>query len=436
MDKKYMKIKHKLWLIFTLLFLVSCSVISPTEEIVSTTEPVIPTSTEVITEVAPLPPEETATPGPTILVIWVPPLLDPDENPQAGRILLERLEEFSREYPGVEVHVRVKAESGPGGLIDSLTTARTAAPLALPELVALPYESMQAAALKGLLHPYDDLSNIMADSDWYEYAQELANLQNSTFGLPFMGDVQTLVFRPSVVEDPPLDWDTALQITKIYAFPAADPQAIFTLSQYIANGGDVQDSEGRPFIDQEKLSEVLGFYKNAEKAGVMPSTLTQYQTNEQIWDAYKDGRMSMAVTNASLYLTGTITDTAIVPIVTPDGNIFSLASGWVWALTTATPEQREISARLAEFLTESNFLAEWSEALGYLPPRPSSMGIWPGTISNVRLGKISISARLLPTQDILISLGPALENATVAVLSGQDDPLAAAETAADSLAEP
>jgi hypothetical protein len=80
--------------------------------------------------------------------------------------------------------VRIKALDGPGGLLDALSAANAAAPLALPDLILLPRPQLETAALKGLLTPFDGLSASLNNGDWYDYARDLAQLQDSTFGLP------------------------------------------------------------------------------------------------------------------------------------------------------------------------------------------------------------------------------------------------------------
>jgi hypothetical protein len=50
--------------------------------------------------------------------------------------------------------------------------------------------------------------------------------------------------------------------------------------------------------------------------------------------------------------------------------------------------------------------------------------------------QISLAAQLIPPSDVLTSLGPPLQEATVQVLKLEIDPLAAAEEAAGSLSGP
>jgi len=155
-------------LIITLL-LSGCSIITPeedlpTEKITQTMTPTTPISKSTVTPTV----IDTA-PELNSLTIWLSEQLDPSINTQAGEILLRRLDTFSQEYPEISIKIRIKADDGPGNLIDSLSSANAAAPGAIPDLVAFSYEDMQAAFFKGLLYPYDGLTDAMADEDWYSF---------------------------------------------------------------------------------------------------------------------------------------------------------------------------------------------------------------------------------------------------------------------------
>ena len=165
----------------------------------------------------------------------------------------------------------------------------------------------------------------------------------------------------------------------------------------------------------------------------MPSGLTQIPTDEQVWDTYLENQSDMVVTWSTRYLTDVITDTAIAQIISHSGQPFTLATGWFWAFTSPDPEKHELSTSLAEFLIESKFLARWTEALGYTPPRPSSMSAWSNRFSKRQLIRISNSAQLLPTIEFMSVLGVVLEQATVDVLKVQSDPASAADSAVKRL---
>jgi multiple sugar transport system substrate-binding protein len=421
-----------------LILLAACSSLLPT---VTTPSPqatlAVDTQIPLTAEVTPTVEQPTPTQaGPTVLRLWLPPQFDPNSGTAAGKLLKQQLDTFSQRRPNQQVEVRIKALDGPGGLLDSLTNASAAAPLALPDVVALPRPALETAALKGLLHPFDGLTPAMDDSDWYDYARQLGRLQNSTFGLPFAGDAMMLVYYTNQVPKPPADWGSVLGLTTPLAFPAADPQSLFTLAQYQAVGGVVRDDQGRPFLDPAALEKVLRFYLDASKSGVMPVWLTQLQNDDQVWEAFKERRAGMAIAWNSNYFSQVITNTNAAPLPTENGKAFTLATGWVWALASSQPDRQEMGAQLAEFLTDTTFLAPWTQAAGYLPPRPSSLDAWTNKDQQLMVRQIVLSASLYPSADVITSLGPPIQQAIIQVLKQQADPQAAAQQAASSLVNP
>jgi multiple sugar transport system substrate-binding protein len=386
----------------------------------------------------PVPTQEAApTPaGPVTLRIWLPPEFDPNSGSQAGEILKARLDEFTSRRPGTQIDVRIKAPDGPGGLLDSLTTASAAAPLALPDLVALPRPLMETAALKGLVHPYQNLSSPIDQPDWYMYARQLARLQDSIFGIPFAGDAMTLVYQPSIVSTPPDALSSALDSPGPLAFPASDPQALYTLALYQAAGGDVRDEQGRPILDANVLAQILSFYQEGSQSQLTPFWLTQFQNDAEVWQAYKEGRVPMVVTWMSRYLKESQPDMAATPLPTLNGDDFTLASGWVWSLASPDAEKQKLSTELAEFLSESGFMARWTAEAGFLPTRASALASWKDASIQALANQVLLSAQLYPPEDLLTSLAPALERATVDVLKQENTPQKAAEDAAQSLTIP
>jgi ABC-type glycerol-3-phosphate transport system substrate-binding protein len=368
--------------------------------------------------------------------IWVPPQFLPGDDTRAGSLLQDRLDEFAQRRSGVRIEVRAKAVSGPGGLLDSLTSANAAATLALPDLILLPRAELETAALKGLLYPLDGLTASLENDDWYPFAQQLAHLQDTTFGLPFAGDCLVLLYRPAEIEAPSGDWEAVLELQQPLIFPAADEQALFTLAQYLATGAPIQDDEGRPVLDTQSLTDVLTFYQTAESAEIMPFWITQFGTDEQAWEAYHENRANLVVTWITRYLSQLPGDTAAAPIPVPAGSKFTLANGWVWALSSPQVERHPLSVELVEFLTQELFLSEWTASAGYLPPRASALARWSNPASRDLVEGIVQNAQALPPTDVLAILSPILHKATIEVLKEQTNPAAAAQEASESLSTP
>ena len=64
----------------------------------------------------------------------------------AGNLLRARLDDFMQAHPEIVVDVRVKSSSGPGSLLEALTSTNAAAPAAVPGLIALNRSDLEAAA--------------------------------------------------------------------------------------------------------------------------------------------------------------------------------------------------------------------------------------------------------------------------------------------------
>jgi len=381
--------------------------------------------------------------GPVTLRLWLPPQFDPASGKPDGDLLQKRLVEFITGHPDVKLDVRIKAVDGSGGILDALSAASAAAPLDLPDLVAMPRPILEAAALKGLLHPFDGISIPLEDPEWYDYARQLSLVQKSTFGLPFAGDALLMIYRPSLVNTPPHDLTEVLTMENVLAFPAADPQALFTLTLYQAAGGPIQDDQGRPTLDAVILTEVLTGFQTAELKGVFPDWLTQLETDDQAWAAFQDQRTDLVITWATHYLsnsrqllTDSATDYAAAPLPTLGGTPYTLATGWVWALASIQPEKQSLATELAIFLTEPNFLAEWSAAAGYLPTNTRVLTAWTNAPLQALASQIALSAHLYPSTDLLSSLAHPLRQATLQILSRQGDPNTLAQTAVERLLNP
>ncbi len=385
-------------------------------------------------DAAPTPPG-----GGQTLRVWLPPQFDPHGNSLAGSLLKARLDEFEAENPAARLDVRVKAVDGPGGMLDALVAASAAAPATLPDLVLLPRVMLESAAVKGLLYPYDGLTSVMDGQEWFEYALQLAHLKDRAYGIPFAGDALVLAHSLSATKAAPLSLDAALSQKQVLLYPAADPQALFTVCMYLAEGGKLQDNQGRPALDETPLVNILNYDQQASLAGVMPFTLAQYIDDSQVWQALLGGQYPMAVTWASNFLGDARSgqaDLGLAPLPTPDGTPFTLASGWSWALAGPDPAARRLSVKLAEFLVEKEFMAQWTQAAGYLPPRVDALQAWPESPLRPVIEQVSYSAILAPSPDLTATVGPVLQQAVMDVLAGRRDAQSAAQAAISQINQP
>jgi len=408
-----------------LLLLTGCADI---QSLLSTPEPAsVPTATSTLRATSTPTITPTNTPdGPRTLRIWVSPQFDPSAETPAATLLQERLDEFVTRRPNLQIDVRVKAEDS---LITALTTTRSAASSSMPDLVTLSRANLEAATAKGLLHPLNGLTTLLDDPDWYAYALQMAHIQNSAFGLPFAGDALALVGYRSPL---PSDWENLSDET-LFIFPAADPRSLFTLSLYLSAGGTLQDNQGSLVLDEEILTEVLTLYLPDTETPFISPQVVNYETDEQAWNAFREQRGNLVVSWLSRFLDEETLPLALGILPGLETGQYTLATGWSWALAGSNSENQPLAVELAEFLSDSEFLAEWTQAAGYLPTRPTALSSWSEAEEQTVITQTAESANLIPTEDILVTVGPLFSEATLAVLNGEQLPADAAKSVAEQL---
>jgi len=368
----------------------------------------------------------TVTPGgPLTLRIWVPPQFDPAEETPVALLLQQRLDEFAAQHSNLQIEVRVKAES----MLTSLSTTQAAAPSIMPDLVALSRTDLETISAKGLLHPFDGLTSLPDDPDWYPYARQIMHIKETAYGLPFAGDALILVGygNPQLT-----NWNEIPEET-IFIFPAADPQASFTLALYLSAGGTLTDEQGLPAIDANILANTLSLFQPLEDRNFLAPAVTQLQSDEQAWNALREQRGNLATGWVSTYLQSQPPLLNIQPLPGFETAQYTLARGWSWALAGSNLENQPLAVELAEFLSDSQFLAEWSWAAGYLPTRPTALTSWEDSKFEVALVQTAESANLMPSQDLLTVIGPLFAEATLAVINGEQTPDEAAQSVVDEL---
>ncbi|MHC1781625.1 MAG: ABC transporter substrate-binding protein [Anaerolineaceae bacterium] len=370
------------------------------------------------------------------LIIWVPPQFDPTNDTPASRLLAQHLKTFIDENPGVSITTRVKAVTGPAGLLASLNSAASAAAQAVPALVLLTRPDLETAAAKGLILPIDTLTSVMEEKDWYDYAHQLSAIKGRTYGLPFGGDALVLVYRPTRVAGPPSNWESVARQGQPVIFPAGDRQSLVTINLYLSTGGTLLNEQGQPTIQTQELEKVLKLYYDGLLQNAFPNWLVQYQIDNQALQAYREQKGQWLVTWSSNYLAEMPVDSTAATLPPLGAQKTTLTSGWLWGLSDQQPDRRELSIRLAEHLVQAEFLSQWGPLSSSLPVRPTTMIKWNSlTIQNL-LNDIINSAVIIPGNDSLNLLGPILQEAAGMVLKRESDPIRASQGALDRLTAP
>jgi multiple sugar transport system substrate-binding protein len=394
---------------FGLLFNAGCASLGPFLASLTTPTP-IPTKRSTpppITIATTTPPVEPVTP---ILRVWLPSQFNPAAETTPAKLLAQRLTKFEGEHPGLKIEVRLKKAEAEGDILNSLAVTSAAAPSVLPDLILISRSDLESAALKGLLHPIDGLSTLLEDPNWYGYAQQLGHIQNTGYGLPFMGDAMVLVYYPELGMI--VNWEDVLSSKGQFVFAAGNPDGLVGLSLYASAGGQILDPQGLPTLDEEVLTRVLTLMEEGRSKRVFPASLSNVTNESQTLQIYRTGSANKGVIWILNY--HPTSDGAIAPLPGLDETPFSYATGWVWALAGSDPENQQLAVKLAEYLVADDFITEWTRETGYLPTRPSSV-----PEGDRAMTAILESAHPIPSSAVIAVLGPLMQEALTRVLNGE-----------------
>lgn len=392
--------------------LAGCNVIS---EILPQTPS--PEQTSVPATATPIPTTATSVEDePITLVIWLPPQFDPANGSESGLLLQSRLEEYTSEHSRLQVVVRIKAETGDASILKSLDAASKAAPLALPDLILASSRIMRNAADSNLIYPYPAGYPAEDDNDWYNAADLMGTYNQQRYGLPLAADALVMTYKIDSVNPVPTSWDDLLNSNYILNIPAADPDAVFTLACYIADGGHLVDEDNNLVIEEGPLREVFNFYQEAARINLLPYWLSSYDTDEVSWDHFVDGNSTLAVTWVSRYFQVTDENIGAAPLPTPTGTPFTLVKGWSWSLANPDPNRQAAAAELAYFLTESMFASGWTQATGYMPLRPSAVARWEDSPIKAISMSLLPSAEAFPSPSAVAQFSPKISSAVLSLI--------------------
>ncbi len=345
-----------------------------------------------------------------VLRVWLPAQFNPSAEGMPAEMLAERLAEFESRHPDIEMEIRIKTAEAEGEILNALSVTSAAASGALPDLILLSRSDLEGAAQQGLLHPIDGLSASLDDPDWYSYAQQLGHIQNTGYGLPFLGDALVLAYYPEIGQL--VTWEDVLTSEGQVVFPAGNPRGLIGLSLYSSAGGEILNTQGMPTLDQETLTEVLLLIEDGLSRDVFSPSLANVTNEMQTLQIYRTGSANKAIVWYVSYRP--VSDGAVTPLPGMDEMPFAYATGWIWALAGADPEKQQLAVELAEYLVADDFIGEWTNATGYLPTRPSSVKDADRTLT-----AILESAQPLPANDVLAVLGPLMQEALTRVLNGE-----------------
>jgi len=316
--------------------------------------------------------------------------------------------------------------------LDALRTTHAAAPSISPDVVALSREHLLQAAQDEVVFGNEGLKTVMGDLDWYNFGREAGMVQGEVMAVPFKGVPMGLVYNSVIQLVPSNEWaDTRLNYGH-FGFAADDPRGTFLLMLYLSLGGQVQNEQGMTILQEEPLTAALQTLKDGLNTRHYSDLAVTMQNSEQVWDAFSTGAIDTAFLPVDVVLKGReTTPEAPDPAFTSPG--MTLTDAWVWALGSQEPQRQELAVALIAHLSDTQFLAKWSEALKELPPRPSALGSWQETSLKPALEKMASGAILYPPDSVMNNIGPILRNATLLILRDNADVVETAKQAVESV---
>ena len=174
-------------------------------------------------------------------------------------------------------------------------------------------------------------------------------------------------------------------------------------------------------FDRDFLKSVFDLLSQGTESNLFPFWLTQFQTDDQAWQAIAENRAQMSITWSKNYLLGNNPSILSSSLPTKNSTSFTYGKGWMWSITNLDGEKHEILEALTLHLSSPSFLAEWTAATGYYPTEGNVLELWPEN-SNTDLGWQSLpSAIALPSEEVLNSVGGSLQTVIEQILKQEID---------------
>jgi ABC-type glycerol-3-phosphate transport system substrate-binding protein len=365
------------------------------------------------------------------LTLWTTEPFSPAQEGPSGRILAEQVQAFMEAHPDIAVEYVLKKAYGKGGLLHLLQATEAVLPQALPDIVILDTSQLGEAIKAGLLQPWDDLIAPELINDLFLFAQEEGRREGQLLGLFFEADIEHLVHNTNKLEALPLRWTDVLTDGVSYVFPAGGEEGAVNdafLIHYLALGGRLLDEAGAPALDEEKVAQVLQFYKEGRDQGVIPKAVLEYHTLDDCWPIYLSAEVAVSHVSSHRYLTdrGLLKNTVFSAIPTRDGVVVTIAHGSAYALVARDPARQVAAAQFITWLMEPENLAAWNEAALHLPLRRSALAAMEADEYTAFLQRQLEKARFRPSAQSYNVIARALQGAVQDVLSGAVAPEEAA----------
>ncbi len=258
-------------------------------------------------------------PVPVSITLWTVEALEADEQGGlAGSAAL-----WLGESPAFALRISQRPSRGENGVLPLLLAMSRTAPAALPDVVALPLESVAEARESGIIAP------LPARIGGWPFTDAAVIVDGGAWAAPLALAVPHLVqARAQSVDTETTStrtWDSLLESGTVALPNASGPGALaVALSLYVDQGGD---AAALPVIDRDAASRWLSEIADANAAG-------RLRFSNDPLDALRDGTASAAIVSAGSFLHADPESTEFSWAAIPgrEGPMPVVATGWGLAL--------------------------------------------------------------------------------------------------------
>ena len=381
-----------------------------------------------------LPTAESTPDSGVTLTVWLPEPVAPANNQAAALVWAQQIDGFQAAQPDVRVQTRLKRAEGVGGVMATLLSASDVAPSALPDLTLIRRQDLGQVVQAGLAQPFDGRLSRAVTGDLYTAALRLGQAGGELHALSYALDIQHIAYEPPRASF--ARFEDVLAEGRPLVLPLGRVNGISDvfLVQYLAAGGTVVNGS-LGTLNVNALRTVLQFYQQALAAGVIDPGVLNYPTPQEYQAGLVDGRIEAAVVTSGMYLdllaSGKDLETSPIPV--SSDRVTTLVDGWMWVLTAKNADRQTAALAFLEWVFEADRQAAYTRAIAMLPSGRAAMGGW-GSPAYAQFAGSLLANAVLPLDDNEGSAtARALQNALVAVVSGERSADEAVEDVVDQL---
>jgi ABC-type glycerol-3-phosphate transport system substrate-binding protein len=316
-------------------------------------------------------PTPTPEPGPITLTVWLPDELASADEPLARAEFNRQVQAFNASQDNIIVEVRLKMVSDTGGIMSTLRAASSVAPGALPDLTLLRRQELVPAQRDGLIQSFEGkLPPAQVNS--LDTAFKLGQVNNQWVGLPYLLELEHLVYRPSSGTTEIRGWSYAdmLERGAPMVFPAGRSTGISDIVylQYLAAGGSL-GADNILTYNADALETTLTFYEQASDSGVLDDRLANYTRISDYRTDFDNKQINTAIFFSPDFLQLLESDRTLraAPIPTITGQNIAMLDGWMWVLIASETEHQDAAIRFLTFLMQADNQAAYASTLNLLP---------------------------------------------------------------------